>query len=86
MLPALCFQSALVSLVAEPFWFFRSSLGVNLLMAEEVYQLEIAVRVLATLTSWLPMMDVQLFFIEETFLARSDIDPAVSEPVSAYWG
>jgi hypothetical protein len=55
--------------VAELFWRFPSSLGMKLLMAEEVYQLEIAVGILASLFSRLPMMDVHLFPIEEGFVA-----------------
>ena len=41
----------------------------KLLMAEEVYYLEIAVGILATLFSRLPMMHVELFLIEEGFAA-----------------
>ena len=41
----------------------------NLLMAEEVYELEIAVGILAPLCSRLPMMHVELFLIEEGFAA-----------------
>ena len=41
----------------------------NLLMAEEVYKLEIAVGVLSTLFSRLPMMHVKLLLIEEGFSA-----------------
>jgi hypothetical protein len=38
------------------------------LMAEEVYYLEIAVGILPTLFSRLPMMHVEVLFIEEGFL------------------
>jgi hypothetical protein len=52
----------------------------NLLMAEEVYELEIAVGIPPTLFSRLPMMHVEVLLIEEGFLTvRTDPVLALGE-------